>query len=83
MGVFDGFRQAPPSASGRSSHDVLLGLADAAVTGLWALSGSIRRVTAPATKRPEVSRFSAAESLRWWRIRRRSASRAPAIPLTA
>jgi ferredoxin-NADP reductase len=27
---------------------VLLGLADAAVTGLWALSGSIRRVTAPA-----------------------------------
>jgi ferredoxin-NADP reductase len=48
MGVFERFRQAPPSASGRSSHDVLLGLADAAVTGLWALSGSIRRVTAPA-----------------------------------
>jgi ferredoxin-NADP reductase len=47
MGVFERFRQAPPSASGRSSHDVLLGLADAAVTGLWALSGSIRRVTAP------------------------------------
>ena len=48
MGVFERFRQAPPSASGRSSHDVLLGLADAAVTGLWVLSGSIRRVTAPA-----------------------------------
>jgi ferredoxin-NADP reductase len=48
MGVFERFRQAPPSASGRSSHDVLLGLADAAVTGLWALSGSMRRVTAPA-----------------------------------
>jgi ferredoxin-NADP reductase len=48
MGVFERFRQAPPSASGRSSHDVLLGLADAAVTGLWALSGSLRRVTAPA-----------------------------------
>lgn len=48
MGVFDRFRQAPPSASGRSSHDVLLGLADVAVTGLWALSGSIRRVAAPA-----------------------------------
>jgi ferredoxin-NADP reductase len=47
MGVFDRFREAPPSASGRSSHDVLLGLADAAVTGLWALSGSIRRVAAP------------------------------------
>ena len=50
MGVFDGFRQAPPSASGRSAHDVLLGLADAAVTGLWALSGSIRRVAVPAQR---------------------------------
>lgn len=48
MAVFDRIRQAPPSASGRSSHDVLLGLADAAVAGLWALSGSIRRVTPPA-----------------------------------
>jgi ferredoxin-NADP reductase len=48
MGLLERFRQAPPSATGRSSHDVLLGLADAAVTGLWALSGSIRRVTAPA-----------------------------------
>jgi ferredoxin-NADP reductase len=48
MGVVNRFRQAPPSTSGRSSHDVLLGLADAAVTGLWALSGAIRRVTAPA-----------------------------------
>ena len=45
MGVLDRFRQAPPSASGRSSHDVLLGLADVAVAGLWALSGSIRHVT--------------------------------------
>jgi ferredoxin-NADP reductase len=44
MAVFDRIRQAPPSVSGRSSHDVLLGLADAAVSGLWALSGSIRRV---------------------------------------
>ncbi len=50
MAVFDRIRQAPPSASGRSSHDVLIGLADAAVTGLWALSGSIRRVTAPADR---------------------------------
>jgi ferredoxin-NADP reductase len=48
MGVFGRFRQAPPSASGRSSHDVLLGLGDAAVTALWALSGSIRRVAMPA-----------------------------------
>jgi ferredoxin-NADP reductase len=48
MGVLDRIRQAPPSASGRSSHDVLLGLADAAVAGLWAASGAIRRVAAPA-----------------------------------
>jgi ferredoxin-NADP reductase len=48
LGLLERFRQAPPSASGRSSHDVLLGLADAAVTGLWALSGSLRRVTVPA-----------------------------------
>jgi ferredoxin-NADP reductase len=48
LGLLERFRQAPPSASGRASHDVLLGLADAAVTGLWALSGSMRRVTAPA-----------------------------------
>ena len=48
MAVFDRIRQAPPSISGRSSHDVLLSLADAAVAGLWALSGSIKRVTPPA-----------------------------------
>ena len=48
MGIVDRIGQAPPSASGRSSHDVLLGLADAAVTGLWALSGAIRRVAPPA-----------------------------------
>ena len=48
MAVFDRFRQAPPSVSGHSSHDVLLGLADAAVTGLWGLSGLIRRVAQPA-----------------------------------
>jgi ferredoxin-NADP reductase len=48
LGFLDRFRQAPPSATGRASHDVLLGLADAAVTGLWALSGAMRRVTAPA-----------------------------------
>jgi ferredoxin-NADP reductase len=48
LGFLDRIRQAPPSASGRLSHDVLLGLADAAVAGLWAVSGSIRRVTAPA-----------------------------------
>ena len=55
MGVFDRIRQAPPSASGRSSHDVLLGLADAAVAGLWAVSGSIRRVTAPAHRDTRIT----------------------------
>ncbi len=55
MGVFGRFRQAPPSASGRSSHDVLLGLADAAVTGLWAVSGAIRRVTAPAQRDSSIT----------------------------
>jgi ferredoxin-NADP reductase len=48
VGIVDRIGQAPPSASGRSSHDVLLGLADAAITGLWALSGAMRRVAPPA-----------------------------------
>jgi ferredoxin-NADP reductase len=48
LGFLDRIRQAPPSASGRLPHDVLLGIADAAVAGLWAVSGSIRRVTEPA-----------------------------------
>lgn len=47
MALFDRLRQAPPSVSGRSSHDIFLGLADAAVTGLWELSGLIRQVTPP------------------------------------
>jgi ferredoxin-NADP reductase len=55
LGFLDRIRQAPPSASGRSSHDVLLGLADAAVAGLWALSGSIRRVTAPAHRDSRIT----------------------------
>ena len=47
MGLLDRYRQAPPSASGRMRHDVTLGLADVALTGLWALSGAIRRMSAP------------------------------------
>lgn len=47
MGLFDRFRQAPPSASGRMRHDVTLGLADAALKGLWAISGAIRRMSPP------------------------------------
>jgi ferredoxin-NADP reductase len=51
MGVirrsFDLYRQAPPSASGRWRHDVSLSLADAALTGLWAISGAIRNMAPP------------------------------------
>jgi ferredoxin-NADP reductase len=47
MGLLDRYRQAPPSASGRSRHDLTLGLADAALTGLWAISGAIRRMSPP------------------------------------
>jgi ferredoxin-NADP reductase len=55
MAVFGRFRQAPPSVSGRSSHDVLIGLADAAVTGLWGLSGSIRRVIPPTVRDSSIT----------------------------
>jgi ferredoxin-NADP reductase len=48
MAVLSRIRQAPPSVSGRLRHDALIGLADAAVSALWALSGSIRRVAVPA-----------------------------------
>lgn len=47
MGLFDRYRQAPPSISGRIPHDVALGLADAALTGLWAISGAIRKMSSP------------------------------------
>jgi ferredoxin-NADP reductase len=46
MRLLDRYRQAPPSTSGRIRHDVTLGLADAALTGLWALSGAIRKMAA-------------------------------------
>ncbi|AQT80156.1 oxidoreductase [Mycolicibacterium litorale] len=37
----------PPSASGRSRHDLMLGLVDAAVTGMWAVSAAVRRPAPP------------------------------------
>ena len=52
MGFFDRYRQAPPSAFGRMRHDVVLCLADAALAGLWGLSGAIRRMASP----PETDR---------------------------
>ncbi len=42
--MFARFRQAPPSASGRSLHDLSLGIADTVVTGLFNLSGTLRNV---------------------------------------
>jgi ferredoxin-NADP reductase len=55
LGFVDRIRQAPPSASGRLPHDVVIGLADAAVAGLWGLSGSIRRVAAPACRDSSIT----------------------------
>lgn len=55
MAVFDRIRQAPPSASGRSRHDPLIGLADVAISGLWALSGSIRRIAAPTAHEDRIA----------------------------
>lgn len=48
MATFARYRQTPPSVSGRSRHDLLIALANTAVSGLWGLSGALRRVTAPA-----------------------------------
>ena len=48
MGLLDRFRQAPPSVSGRVKHDPSLGAADAAITGLLAISGTIRKIKPPA-----------------------------------
>ena len=47
MGLLDRYRQAPPSISGRRRHDVVLGIADASVGALWAVSGAIRKVKPP------------------------------------
>ena len=52
MGIVARMRQAPPSASGRLRHDWSLGIADAALSGLFALSAAVRKV-APL---PEVDR---------------------------
>jgi hypothetical protein len=52
MGFFDRYRQAPPSAFRRMRHDVVLCLADAALAGLWGVSGAVRRMASP----PETDR---------------------------
>ena len=48
MAAFARYRQSPPSLSGRSRHDLLVALANTVVPGLLALSGAMRRATAPA-----------------------------------
>lgn len=48
MGTPNRHRQVPPSISGRIRHDPSLSLADAAVRGLWAISGAIRKMSPPA-----------------------------------
>jgi ferredoxin-NADP reductase len=53
MSLFDRLRSAPPSASGRIRHDPWIGFADAAVAGLFGLSGAIRNM-APL---PSVDRY--------------------------
>ena len=49
----------PPSASGRSRHDPLLGLANVIVSGVWDLTGSIRRLAqVPERDRTHVLRVA-------------------------
>jgi ferredoxin-NADP reductase len=48
----DRYAQLPPSTFGRSRHDVFIGLVDAAVSGVWAVSGKIRRPLPPAERDP-------------------------------
>ncbi len=47
MALFDRFRDLPPSTSGRARHDASIGLAHAAVSAMWRLSGSLRRPPPP------------------------------------
>ncbi|MCV7222262.1 PDR/VanB family oxidoreductase [Mycolicibacterium elephantis] len=47
MGLFDRLRQTPPSAFGRMRHDLSLRVADAAISGMWAVSGRLRNAAAP------------------------------------
>ncbi|PRC52439.1 oxidoreductase, partial [Mycobacterium sp. ITM-2017-0098] len=47
MRLFERYRQTPPGASGRLRHDPTLGLADAALAGLFAASAAVRRIRPP------------------------------------
>ncbi|MGV0717709.1 PDR/VanB family oxidoreductase [Mycolicibacterium sp. XJ662] len=48
MGFLQRIRQAPPSAFGRMRHDLSLRVADAAFTGMMAVSGRVRHMIPPA-----------------------------------
>ncbi len=51
MPVFERYRQTylktPPSASGRTRHDPTLGLAGAALSGIFASTAAVRRIRPP------------------------------------
>lgn len=47
MSVFSRVGDVPPSASGRSRHDPLLGAAHVALSAAWSLTAAIRRPPAP------------------------------------
>jgi ferredoxin-NADP reductase len=47
MSLRDRYQDLPPSMSGRSRHDVFLGLVDATISGVWRMAGSVRVVAEP------------------------------------
>jgi ferredoxin-NADP reductase len=47
MAALGRYRQTPPSIFGRRRHDVVLNIADASVSALWAISGAVRKVKPP------------------------------------
>lgn len=47
MGSFPRFSRVPPSASGRSRHDPLLGASHVALAALWGLTNTVRRRRPP------------------------------------
>jgi len=47
MPVLGRLRKQPPSALGRPRHDALIWLADTAISGMWGLSGALRRPSPP------------------------------------
>ena len=65
MGLLGRYRQAPPSVFGRLRHDPMLGLADAAVAGLWGISGAVRRMKPPAAPDRD-DHPDRCVSARWW-----------------